>query len=421
MARPKVTKKPARRPAAMAGPQLRLVVGAAPAPSTAPRKLVVAGLFAGIGGIELGLRRAGHETSLLCENDPGASAVLAARFPEVRKASDVCKLAALPKGTTLVTAGFPCQDLSQAGKTAGIEGSKSGLVGEVFRLLRKKAVPWVLLENVPFMLQLSKGRALEVIVAALEDLGYRWAYRVIDSRAFGVPQRRERVYLVASLVGDPRDVILSGDIGAPPPEAFSPDRAFGFYWTEGTRGLGAAVDAVPTLKGGSTIGIASAPAVLLPGGDLVMPDIIDCERMQGFEPDWTKPSEAVARRGHRSKLVGNAVTVHSAEWIGRKLATPAPYEHAWTDTPLRPGDPWPRAAWSMSPKEGRFASQASAWPERRPRPRLDAFLRQPRQLLSVRATAGFLSRARTGSLRFPPGFLAALDAHLARMTAAAAG
>lgn len=402
------------------GPQLRLVVNREPeACDEPPRRFVVAGLFAGVGGIELGLRRAGHGTSLLCENDAGAAAVLAAHFPEVRKSGDVRKLKTLPRDTTLVAAGFPCQDLSQAGKTAGIEGSKSGLVGEVFRLLRKKRVPWVLLENVPFMLQLSKGRALEVIVAALEDLGYRWAYRVIDSRAFGVPQRRERVYLVASLEGDPRDVILSGDLGAPPAEAFSPDRAFGFYWTEGVRGLGAAVDAVPTLKGGSTVGIASAPAVLLPDGEVVMPDITDCERMQGFEPDWTKPAEAVARRGHRNKLVGNAVTVHAAEWIGRKLARPERYEHAWTDAPLEPGAPWPRAAWSMNTTEGRFASSVSAWPERRPRPPLTEFLRTPRHPLSARAIAGFLSRARSGSLRFPEGFLEALDAHLERMQRAA--
>ena len=421
MPSPRLRKSSGRRPTD-GDPLLRLVgATASPATRASRRALVTAGLFAGVGGIELGLRRAGHETAMLCENDAGASAVLAARFPDVPLHGDVRELTSFPTGTTLVTAGFPCQDLSQAGKTAGIEGSRSGLVGEVFRLLRSTPVPWVLLENVPFMLQLSKGRALEVIVAALEDLGYRWAYRVIDSRAFGVPQRRERVFLVASLEGDPRDVILSGDAGAPPPEAFSPDRAFGFYWTEGLRGLGAAIDAVPTLKGGSTVGIASAPAVLLPGGSLVMPDVTDCERMQGFDVDWTKPAEAVAKRGHRSKLVGNAVTVPTAEWIGRKLATPEPYEHAWTDAPLAKGAPWPRAAWSMSAAEGRFASQASAWPERRERPRLDEYLRHPRHLLSQRATAGFLSRARSGSLRFPTGFLEAVEAHLARMSAAVAG
>lgn len=72
--------------------------------------------------------------------------------------------------------------------------------------------------------------------------------------------------------------------------------AFGFYWTEGTRGLGAAVDAVPTLKGGSTIGIPSPPGILLPGGRVVTPRIEDAERLQGFEAGWTEPAEAVADR-----------------------------------------------------------------------------------------------------------------------------
>ena len=150
----------------------------------APRRLTTAGLFAGIGGIELGLKRF-HPTVLLCENDPGAVAVLNAKFRDIPKHGDITTLTSLPKNTDLVAAGFPCQDLSQAGTTRGIDGMRSGLVGEVFRLLRRDPVPWVLLENVPFMLQLSKGRALNVIVSELEALGYKWAYRVVDALAFG--------------------------------------------------------------------------------------------------------------------------------------------------------------------------------------------------------------------------------------------
>jgi len=99
--------------------------------SAAPEVHSVAGLFAGIGGFERGLARAGHETALLCENDPLATAVLEARFPDIARHSDVRSLEELPRATTLVVAGFPCQDLSQAGTTVGITGSRSGLVGEV--------------------------------------------------------------------------------------------------------------------------------------------------------------------------------------------------------------------------------------------------------------------------------------------------
>ena len=159
---------------------------------------VVAGLFAGIGGIELGLHRAGHETELVCDSDAGALAVLEERFPGVHRHGDIRTLARLPKRVDLLAAGFPCQDLSQAGRTAGIGGARSGLVHEVFRLLRTRSVPWILIENVPFMLQLARGEALDVIITELEELGYRWAYRVVNSQAFGLPQRLQRVFLLAS-------------------------------------------------------------------------------------------------------------------------------------------------------------------------------------------------------------------------------
>jgi len=84
-----------------------------------------------------------------------ARAVLAARFPGVPCEPDILRLSSLPEDVELLVGGFPCQDLSQAGLTAGIDGSRSGLVGRVFQLLDERPVPWVLLENVSFMLQLS--------------------------------------------------------------------------------------------------------------------------------------------------------------------------------------------------------------------------------------------------------------------------
>src|SRR5690349_18136856 len=99
------------------------------------RGLKAAGLFAGIGGLEIGLERAGHRTISLCEIDESAQAVLRARFPRVELVPNVENYEELPSATELVTAGFPCQDLSQAGRTLGINdghsSSRSGLVGEV--------------------------------------------------------------------------------------------------------------------------------------------------------------------------------------------------------------------------------------------------------------------------------------------------
>ena len=100
----------------------------------------VVGLFAGVGGIELGLEAAGHRTSLICEIEPAARAVLAARFPRLPLHDDIRTLDRLPKDTDLVAGGFPCQDISQAGTTKGIAGKNSGLINEVFRLLAKSDV-----------------------------------------------------------------------------------------------------------------------------------------------------------------------------------------------------------------------------------------------------------------------------------------
>ena len=259
--------------------------------------LSVAGLFAGIGGIELGLHEAGHHSKLLCEWDAAAQRVLAVRFADTKLVGDVVDLEELP-AVDLVTAGFPCQDLSQAGRTAGIAGSKSGFVEHVFRLLDgvDPGPTWLLLENVSFMLQLDRGRAMSWLTDQLEARGYSWAYMVVDTRAFGLPQRRQRVLLLASRSEDPRPVLLNQDYG----EVEISDRtglSCGFYWTEGIRGLGWAIDAIPTLKGGSTIGIPSPPAMWRPGtGRITTPHLRDAERLQGFPVDWTAPADVVSGR-----------------------------------------------------------------------------------------------------------------------------
>lgn len=383
------------------------------------KPLVAAGLFAGVGGIELGLGRAGHESALLCEIDEAAAEVLRFRFPGIPLVQDVRLLRELPSEITLIAAGFPCQDLSQAGKTAGIAGSRSGLVGEVFRLLESRRVPWLLIENVSFMLELARGQALEVIVRSLENLGYRWAYRVVDSRSFGVPQRRQRVYLLAALDDDPRSVVLTDEVGPieEQPKTNWRDVACGFYWTEGIRGLGWARDAIPTLKGGSTVGIPSSPAIVLPEGEIVKPDIRDAERLQGFDPEWTEPAESVGRKGFRWKLVGNAVTVGVSEWIGRRLRQPEHYDDSG-DTPLRRTTGWPKAAWNVECRpDTRMVAHVSAWPCRIQSAPLADFLQFEPVPLSFKATRGFYDRATSQrcTLRFPPGFLDVVRAHRDRM------
>lgn len=372
----------------------------------------IAGLFAGIGGLETGLSRAGHETFLLCELWEPARAVLASHMPDVPIACDVRELASLPPETDLLVGGFPCQDLSQAGLTTGIDGARSGLVGEVFRLLDGQRVPWVVLENVSFMLRLDQGRGMRVLIEAFESRGYRWAYRVVNSLGF-LPQRRERVLFVATNTDvDPAGVLCMDDAEPTVLETDLSARAHGFYWTEGVRGLGWAVDAIPTLKNGSTVGIASPPAILLPDGNVITPDIRDAERLQGFRGDWTVAAETVAKASVRWSLVGNAVSVPVAQWLGGRLATPGSYEKD-RDTVLERGDRWPKAA--RFDGGSRFAVKIGDFPIWAERPPLTEFLQYSGKPLSLRATRGFLSRTERAKLKFPEGFREKLRRHLDRM------
>jgi DNA (cytosine-5)-methyltransferase 1 len=232
---------------------------------------------------------------------------------------------------------------------------------------------------------------------------------VVDSNAFGLPQRRNRWYLVASRDGDPRDVLLVDDTEKPLPASEYPDVACGFYWTEGMRAFGWAVDGVPPIKCGSSVGVASPPAIRMPTGRYVTPDLRDAERLQGFPVDWTAPAEEVAKAGERWRLVGNSVSVPAAEWIGRRLATPGRYDDS--NDPGWTGAKWPRrAAWADLDGVVHSAD-VGPWPEWHAREPLADFLRYPGRPLSVRAASGFLRRTARGTLRFPAGFIEELSAY----------
>jgi DNA (cytosine-5)-methyltransferase 1 len=350
---------------------------------------------------------------MLCEWWEPAKKVLRSHWPDVDLRGDIKDLRALPR-VDIVSAGFPCTDLSQAGRMAGITGEASGLVGEVFRLLKSARPAWLVLENVRNMLVLDGGKAMRFLVDELEGLGYRWAYRVVDSRSAGVAQRRQRVMFVASKLEDPRGVLFADDAGDPG-DAVRSDRAYGFYWTEGLTGLGWAKDAVPTLKGGSTIGIPSPPAIWLrdgrPGRRLVTPRIEDAEALQGFPRNWTKPASIDGRaNGPRWKLVGNAVTVGVSGWLGQRLVAPGEVP-VGEQALLQPGEKWPLAAWGEAGKVWRV--EVSMWPVRRPYRHLtttvDVAKAKP---VSARGIAGFQSRMNRSRLRFDPEFRRAVEEHL---------
>jgi DNA (cytosine-5)-methyltransferase 1 len=173
-------------------------------------------LFAGVGGFDLGLTRSGHECLGQVEIDKHARAVLDLQFPDVPKHNDVTTAIdwadeiGLTGNIDLVCGGFPCQDLSVAGKRAGLAGARSGLFYDALRFATHTKAKTILLENVPGLLSSNQGRDFGVLLTALAESGYsNIEWRVLDSQFFGVPQRRRRIFIVASVGTEPFRQILA--------------------------------------------------------------------------------------------------------------------------------------------------------------------------------------------------------------------
>ena len=155
-------------------------------------------LFAGIGGIRMGAENAGGKCVFSSEIDPKAAKVYEKNFKE-NPLGDVTKidLRELPN-FDMLCAGFPCQPFSISGKKMGFEDTRGTLFFDICRIIDAKKPKVILLENVKHLIHHDKGRTLKVILTALENLGYKVAYRLLNAKDFGVPQNRERIIVIAS-------------------------------------------------------------------------------------------------------------------------------------------------------------------------------------------------------------------------------
>lgn len=370
---------------------------------------VAVSLFTGIGGFEVGFARAGVSTILMCEKDPSAQAVLRNRFPDTELVDDVVSLESLPDCSILV-GGWPCQDLSQAGRMAGMGGVQSGLISHVFRLLdaRRTKPNVVLLENVAFALSLKQGEAVTQVTNELAARGYRWAYRILNTREFGLPHRRRRIFILGMLDGDPGGALFDGVDRTP---EHQPDPAdIGFYWTEGNRGVGWTADAVPPLKGGSGLHIPSPPAVWNIGtGAINTPGIEDAERLQGFPTGWTVAARDSKRadRG-RWRLVGNAVSVPVAEWLATRIFDPTSQTVEYEGSEIRAKH---IGAFGGPSIATRYIKGLGEGPATTHQTSVASFGLEDGAPLSRRAAEGFLRRYMRSGLTKNLAFAAALASH----------
>ena len=160
-------------------------------------------LFAGIGGFDLAMQRQGVKVVASVEIDKNCNKVLAEHFPNTKQFNDITEVkgsnlieAGFTPDRGIITGGFPCQDLSVAGKRAGLAGARSGLFWEAARIVEETQSNWFIIENVPGLLTSNSGADFGVVIGTMADLGYGVAWRVLDAQYFGVPQRRRRVFIV---------------------------------------------------------------------------------------------------------------------------------------------------------------------------------------------------------------------------------
>lgn len=391
----------------------------------------VVSLFAGIGGFDLGFDRAGMETVAYVERDDNCRKLLADKFPNAVSLDDVCSAGAnnLPQCDVLV-GGWPCQDLSVAGKRAGLAGERSGLFYEYARIADELEPAFIVWENVPGLLTSDEGRDMLRVVLELQQRGYCGGWRTLDAQYLGLAQRRRRVIGVFtranSGAASPVEILslAEGVRGHPAPRRETGQTVAGTFtarssaggglgsdfecsrgivcgsvsakWSKGTGGpagdecynlvahtlraegfdssedgtgrgtpiiafsskdSGAdAGDIAPTLRsmnyaeshinGGGQVAVAvgafkpnqgaksrsvgfssdlsptleaasggnNKPAALL-GNAVRRLTPRECERLQGFPDDWTAGfSDSV-----RYRMLGNAVAVPVAHWIGKRL------------------------------------------------------------------------------------------------------
>jgi DNA (cytosine-5)-methyltransferase 1 len=317
-------------------------------------KLTVGSLFSGVGGADLGMEAAGLETRWFCEIDPWRRKVLEARWPDRPIYEDVKEIHTAhgdqPEPVDVLVGGFPCQDLSTASaKRAGLAGKRSGLFWEFQRIAATSQPRWIVVENVVGLLTGHGGRDFATVLDALESGGYQASWRVLDSRFFGVPQRRRRVFIVAARrdLGADRaaEVLLDPEGSGWRPQArlrTASDVAAAARQRLALRGRATGgvmpthplfgVDSVPvndvvgTLKTDcghrlDTESIDGHQVLIVPRPPTnvrkLMP--VEAERLQGWPDNHTAPPGLKAADTRRYNAIGDGVTAPVAEWIGRRL------------------------------------------------------------------------------------------------------
>ena len=278
-------------------------------------KITFIDLFCGIGGFRLGMEMAGHICLGHCEIDKFAKKSYTVMH-NIKKgewyAEDITKVRAeeMPKADCWCF-GFPCQNISIAGAKEGLQGEQSGLFFEVIRILReteKENRPeWLFIENVRNLLSIEKGFDFARILIALDKVGYDAEWQVLDSANFGVPQHRERLYIIGHIRGNSNIKIFP----IPPKTQSESIKQIGYRIFD---------------KSGIS------PTVMTHGGGRYNIKVLnerdkkvrrltprECFRLQGFPDSYFEKAKTVNSNFQLYKQAGNSVTVNVIYEIAKKL------------------------------------------------------------------------------------------------------
>lgn len=320
-------------------------------------------LFSGVGGFELGLQRAGIETVLQAEQDRLCLGVLERHWPDVKRVQDVrdVQKKTIKGRPDLIYGGFPCQDLSVAGKRAGLGGERSNLWFEFQRVLFELRPRWALIENVPGLLSNNRGRDFGTILSSLDELGFAVGWTILDAQHFGVPQRRRRVYIVGGPDRHAIEQILaicescgrypsagqakkqkvastlrgrshgprSNALGRGGEEAIGDNLVVSHsVQTRPHRGADHETLVMPTLdlslaerRWLNAQSIGKFEAMRASGAGVRRLTPLECERLMGWPDNHTRYTVdgIEIADSNRYRMCGNGVVSTVAEWIGRRL------------------------------------------------------------------------------------------------------
>lgn len=287
-------------------------------------------LFSGIAGFELGLRQAGFKfkKTYWSEINKYASAIYRKHYEKAEELGAVENIRTNRiKGKGIVTFGFPCQDISVAGKRGGLQASRSGLFFKAMQIIDRLRPEYFIFENVKGLFSINEGRDFITILQTVTDCGYDGQWQLVNTR-WVLPQNRERIYFIGHIRGQSR------------PKVFPITESSRIYNAKekSKKGIhqldGVAIFSRP--HGFNKGGVKDLPCLrscnsfdknelLIENSKIRKLTLIECERLQGFPDDWTKfgidekRNEIEISNSQRYKCLGNAVSVPIVKMIGERI------------------------------------------------------------------------------------------------------